>query len=268
MLNWTLSIGTLALWMLAQTPTSTPSPTPTPPTANPADIELLRSQLEFLQNANASLDESFSNYVSTVNNSLAIVGIVLTAITLFGAVLFGKSLADFNRTLRNINTEVDGIVRRQVEREIGSRIQNRLDRLEDVLVREAVLGQITVDYILPVAQLNSLPHEVKFLQRRGFRATPRFIPAEQISATTLIGEVVVLDLFNSKIAPDQADAIIRAIAQQIPFKRSVLVVYIVGYQSKELNQILADGHYCVPANSLLSLVGRVVDAAYVADALR
>ncbi|NJN59006.1 MAG: hypothetical protein HC879_16665 [Leptolyngbyaceae cyanobacterium SL_5_9] len=266
MLNWTLSIGTLALWMLAQTPT-TPSPTPTPPTAGPADIELLRSQLEFLQNANASLDESFSNYVSTVNTSLTIVGIVLTAITLFGAVLFGKSLLDFNRTLRNINTEVDGIVRRQVEREVGARIQNRLDRLEDILRREAILGHITVDYVLPVAQLNSLPDEVKFLQRRGFQTAPRFISADQINSATLIGDVVVLDLFRSGIARDQADSIIEAIAPRIPAKQSVLVVYVIGH-SEAVTRIMKTGQYCVAANSPLSFIGRVVDAAYVADALR
>lgn len=203
-----------------------------------------------------------------MNISLSIVAFVLTAITLFGAVLFGKSLKDFYDTLKNIRRDVDGIVRQQVEQEIGVVIRNRVDRLETILAREAILGRVTVDYVIPTDQLQILPPELKFLQTRGFQTTPKIIAPTQLASLPLPADVIVLDLFNAGITTEaQAEPIITTLISKLPYKQAVLVVYIVGFHSQTLNTVIANGHLCIPAQSPLSLVGRVIDAAYVADAL-
>jgi hypothetical protein len=265
-MNW-LNQSLLAIdTRLAQVP-ATPTPAPT----NPVTVEMLREQINFLKTANTQLADSFSRYVTTLNITLSIVGVVLGAITLIGAVLFGKSLADFYNTLRNVNQEVERRVREQVEREVGLVVRNRVERLEDILARETSLRRISVDYIVPTAQLNQTPEGLKLLQGRGFQVVSKFISITQLQSAQLLADVVVLDLPAAgitKAQKDKGEPIIQTVIDKLLRQKAVLIVYVPGFQSDVINRATEAGSYCIGAQSPLSLVGRVVEAAYVVDALR
>jgi hypothetical protein len=255
-----------ALW--AQVPIT---PTPTPAPANSVTVEMLREQIDFLKTANTQLADSFSRYVTTLNTTLTIVGFILSAITLIGAVLFGKSLVDFYSTLRNVNQEVDRRVRERVEREISVVVRSRVEQLEDILARETSLRRIPVDYIVPIAQLSQTPEGFHLLKGRGFQTTPKFIPVAQLQTTQFLASIIVLDLPAAGITRAQkveGERIIQAVVDNLPYKKAVLVIYIPGFQSDVINQATEAGSYCIGAQSPLSLVGRVIEAAYVIDALR
>jgi hypothetical protein len=114
----------------------------------------------------------------------------------------------------------------------------------------------------------------KVLQRRGFKQiqtkfVPELLSAEATRQLPLFsGDVVVLDLHHGELTDNQVEQVINNIATRVPFQQSTLVVYLVGRRSQALNELPQQGHYSVPANSPLSLVGRVVEAAYVADAIK
>ncbi|NEQ44333.1 MAG: hypothetical protein F6K00_12560 [Leptolyngbya sp. SIOISBB] len=163
-----------------------------------------------------------------------------------------------------------------MQREVGLVVRSRIDRLEDVLKREAILSTIKVDYILPIAEPPAWPQNLGFLLRvlesRGFQTLPQFMPAFQQAASAqnlppLTGDVVVLDLENAHIDDEQRDRIIRWVAEKVPFQRSTLVAYTTG-RHQAINELPAAGHYCVGANSPLSLVGHAVNAAYIADVVK
>ena len=256
-------------------------------------------ELEILKAQYANLDTTFERYLGLIERALTIAGIAVTAVLAVAAWFFRKSLTEFHQTLQGINAEVEKSVQQKVElavadsiqnqqatietavqqrvqREVGLVVRSRIDRLEDVLKREAILSTIKVDYILPVSEPQSWPQNLGFLlkvlESRGFQTLPRFIPAFQTEARAqdlplLTGDVVVLDLENAQVSDDQRDRIIRWVAQKVPFQRSTLVVYSTG-RHPAINELPAAGHYCVGANSPLSLVGHAVNAAYIADVIK
>lgn len=256
-------------------------------------------ELNFLKDQYANLDATFQSYIGLVEKALAIAGIAVAAVVAVGAWLFRKSLTEFHQTLQGVNKEVERTVRqrvemtvadsiqnqqaaietevqRRVQREVGLVVRSRIDRLEDVLKREAILSTIQVDYILPIAEPLAWPQNLGFLlkvlESRGFRALPQFMPAFQQAASAqavpmLTGDVVVLDLENAHVEAEQRDSIIRWVAQKVPLQRATLVVYTTG-RHRAINDLPAAGHYCVGANSPLSLVGHAVNAAYIADVVK
>jgi len=281
-----------SLHWLAQTPPVDPSPV-----AN--ELDLLRSQIELLEKAYSNLDTTFQRYITLVQTALTIAGIAVTTVIGVGIWLFRGSLAEFRQTLQGVNAEVtrtvqqrvqvavaEGVqnqqaiieaeVQQRVQREVGLVVRNRIDRLEDVLRREALVSHISVDYILPVVEPAAWPQNLGFLLKvlksRGFQALPQFMPSFQDQEMAqdlpmLTGDVVVLDLENAEVSADRRDSMIRWVAQKVPFQRSTLVVYTTGRHSA-INELPAAGHYCIGANSPLSLVGHTVDAAYIADAIK
>lgn len=256
-------------------------------------------ELELLKAQYAGLADTFERYIGLVEGALAVAGIAVTAVLAVAAWFFRNSLNEFHQTLQGINEEVERTVQQRVQiavadsiqnqqaaiatevqqrvqREVGLVVRSRIDRLEDVLKREAILSTIKVDYILPVSEPPGWPQNLGFLlkvlESRGFQTLPRFIPAFQQEASAqdmpmLTGDVVVLDLENAQVSDDRRDQIIRWVAQKVPFQKATLVVYTTG-RHQAINELPAAGHYCVGANSPLSLVGHAVNAAYVADVVK
>ena len=243
---------------------------------NPADIELLTQQIDFLKDANAALADNFARYVDTVNASLTVAGFVLTAITLLGAVVFGKSLWDFRRTLQGVNQEVETRVRQRVEQEVALVVQSRIDKLEAILAREVTLSRITLGYILPAAANDTHSENVAFSTRvltaRGFQLSPRYLPALQSVATStplppFTQNVIVLDLASTQLSLSEKEDIITRTLSKIPHQQAALVVYSPG-RFDAVTKATEAGHYCSAANSPLTLVARVIEAGYVAEAIR
>jgi hypothetical protein len=151
-MDWSHFLFASDLWagILAQaTPTPRPSPTP----VDPAVVELLKSQLQFLQDANTRLTTSFNIFVALIS---AITGIFVAIAAWF-----------FKRTLNEAKQEVDQLVKAEVKRQVATSVKNRVDYLEQVLQREEVLGLVTVDYVLQtvsrICQLNIACSMLAFL---------------------------------------------------------------------------------------------------------
>lgn len=78
---------------------------------------------------------------------------------------------------------------------------------------------------------------------------------------------MVLDFVNQDFTDDEASAIVEQVADNFSPK-SVLVIYI-GRRVPAFDNLLKDKNiYYTPANNAVSLMGRVVDSAHMAYALR
>ena len=74
--------------LLAQTPSPSPSSSPSP---SPSDLELLKSQLEFLKQSHNQFSESMKQFVDTMRIIFIVLGIAGGVVAYF----FGKSFKDF-----------------------------------------------------------------------------------------------------------------------------------------------------------------------------
>jgi hypothetical protein len=257
--------------LLAQAPS--PSPLSSPAST---DIELLKSQLEFLK-------QSYSQFVDTVKIIFTILGIAGVIVAYF----FGKSFKDFQDFARKdvkdfqeiarrdiqdavqrVRQDAEAQIPRLVEAEVARLVEAEVANLERTFRREQVVGSTLVDYYLP----NGIeqPSELKLLQARNFKKV-RFRTDLQ-SITRSPGDVVILDLKNWVMPPDQRFSDLPEAEQQAPGKQLtqdlldilpesvVLVVYIRG-RLFYLNEI--SDRYVIAANSPITLVGNVADGAYV-----
>lgn len=268
-MDWLPSIDLSHLWdlVIAQTPTpiSTPSPVLTP-AKNLNDIELLKSQLEFLKATNGQLGESFNKFVGAMQFTL---GVFAFFSTVFGGVLvyiFGKNLEDAKKVAsQTIHQEIDNHIAGLVKKEVRN--------VKRTLQRERVISSTTVDYYLP--SLDGEPNEYKLLVAREFKNV-KFWNKTTIPERFL-ADVCVLDLENSidaagkkfsELPPDKreetAKRIIDEFIQILP-QTAILVIYVAPPALKAINNVTFKGRYYAPANTAITLVGMVADSAYVAE---
>lgn len=265
-MNWFSDCLDLAQPWLAQTP----------PTAD--ELELIKQQMAFLQQANASLSTSFDRYIKMVQLTLATAGGIVGIIAVLGAAVSIKSLRDFYATLKG----VEGKVQDAVEQEVAvalRRDRRRLNRLEAILAREDIPEHLTIEYVVPSSatqhrRQDSLNVLLEVLQRRGFKAVLKYEPGFQDKEVAqqrpmFTSDIIVLDLHHGGIDRDQlkANAVIKAIADKIPFQQASLVVY-GSEQYQAVRDLIDQGVYCGGSNGPLTFVARVLEAAYVADAVK
>lgn len=236
--------------LVAQNP---PSPTPSPS----PDVELLKQQLEFLKGANSQLTESFNSFVSALNVSFVVLAIVLGILGAFGAFFYGKTLTEIKQTV--------GIeVKQQVERIVSEIIKERVDYLQKIVEREEVLSRVTIDYLLPINQGVLPPTEYQLIKTRGFNDVNFRYKTDRFDYRN---HVLILDLVNHQFSEDELISIVRKVVENSA-SESVLVIYI-NYRVSALDEFLKNQKvYVVLANSPISLMGTVVNSAYMADALR
>jgi hypothetical protein len=259
---------------VAQTPTpnpSTPKPSPVP------DIELLKSQIQFLQDANTRLNNSFGSFVGAINVSFVVLALILGVAGAISVYLFNQSLKEARQLVRQ---EVERRLQTSVSEIVGQQVSN----LQQILDREKVVGGISIDYVIPQQQPlipDDYPEEYQLLAQRGFQSARIVDAAKRIK---LSGDVVILDLVNyqliadteknnlteievSKLVEDRVADQLKKLLDVLPNK-AVLVVYIRPGKQR-INAI--DGlsqkvKYYASANTPVNLIGTVVDSAYVADA--
>jgi hypothetical protein len=259
---------------VAQTPTpnpSTPKPSPVP------DIELLKSQIQFLQDANTRLNNSFGSFVGAINVSFVVLALILGVAGAISVYLFNQSLKEARQLVRQ---EVERRLQTSVSEIVGQQVSN----LQQILDREKVVGGISIDYVIPQQQPlipDDYPEEYQLLAQRGFQSARIIDAAKRIK---LSGDVVILDLVNyqliadteknnlteievSKLVEDRVVDQLQKVLNLLP-NRAVLVVYIRPGKQR-INAI--DGlsqkvKYYASANTPVNLIGTVVDSAYVADA--
>ncbi|MEM7553508.1 MAG: hypothetical protein AAF378_05310 [Cyanobacteria bacterium P01_A01_bin.84] len=267
---WLLQIY-LFIAQATPTPTATPKPSATPVT----DIELLKSQIQFLQDTNTRLNNSFGSFVNAINLSFVVLGIIFAVV---GAV----SIYFFNQSLKEARQMVRNEVERKLQASVSTVVGQQVDKLKQILDREEILGNISVDYIVPqdeVLTVDDYPEEYLLLAERGFKDTRILDTSKRIRVS---GNVVVLDLVNYQLISDveknsqgvdiplliqtKAADKINKIVKLVPSK-AVLIVYIRPGKQRinAIDELSEKVKYYASANTPVNLMGTVVDSAYVAD---
>lgn len=270
--NWVLFV--------AQTPTpnpSSPKPTPTPsPTPGP-DVELLKNQIQFLQDANTRLNNSFGSFVNAINVSFVVLALVLGVAGAISVYLFNQSLKEARQLVRQ---EVERRLQASVSEVVGQQVSN----LQQILEREKVVGGISIDYVIPQKQsltLDDYPEEYQLLEQRGFQSARILNTPKRIK---LSGDVVILDLINYQLIADTerndltkievVELLEERVFEQLQKvlnvlpNKAVLVVYIRPGQQriKAIDDLSQKVKYYASANTPVNLIGTVINSAYVADA--
>jgi len=263
-MDWLPSIDLSHLWdlVIAQTPTPTPTPSPVlSPAKNLNDIELLKSQLEFLKATNGQLGESFNRFVAAMQFTLVVFAF-LGGVVVF---VFGNNL----KSAKEVATQA---IQQEIDNHIAGLVKKEVRNVKRTLQRERVISSTTVDYYLPSS--DGEPNEYKLLVAREFKNVDFW------NKTTIpqkfLADVCVLDLENSvdsvgkkfsELPPDKreetAKRIIDEFIQILP-QTATLVIYVAPPAIKAINNATFKGRYYAPANTAITLVGMVADAAYVA----
>lgn len=103
----------------------------------------------------------------------------------------------------------------------------------------------------------NIPFEYQLLLERGFGKTRLRKMGDRLR-----GDLVILDLVNCKLLDDEKTAHIEQTADKIPAK-SVLIVYIPDQRFAAVTQLASRVRYYTTANTAITLVGQVVNSAYV-----
>nr|RNJ64970.1 MAG: hypothetical protein EDM05_33690 [Leptolyngbya sp. IPPAS B-1204] len=251
-MNWLLLFDPSSAWdwFLAQTPTPSPSS---------PEVELLKSQLEFLKDSNTRLGESFTRFVGAMQFTLVVFG----ALGGLLAYVVGKNLDDAKKVASQM-------IHQEMEGQVAALLQTEIENVKRTLRRERVIGATLVDYYLQDASTE--PSEFKLLQTRGFQNVRFHI--EEGSLRRSLGDIVVLDLENWENAAGEAFSQLSEDMREQQAKRqvdtllsilptsTVLVVYVRS-TVKYLFEVSKD-RYVLPANNPVTLIGNTADAAYVA----
>ena len=254
-------------------------PTPSSKSAVSPDVELLKSQLEFLKAENArvvadfgermklivdenkSLSESFKTFVMTMQFVLVVFG----ALGAFIVYVFKQNLEDARKVAQEM-------INQKVDQRISELVAEKIEYVRRSLGRERVIDATAIDYLLLDG---SEPKEVGLLRTRGFQSI-RFCEAIGLLRRDA-GDIVVVDLEHwqpdgktafLKLAKDEREAKAKAMLQEVLdviSPQSILVVYVS--DRVEALGTLPKTKTIVPANSTITLVGTVADAAYVASGM-
>ncbi len=139
--------------------------------------------------------------------------------------------------------------------------------------------RIAIDYVVPAQEPPRRPPGGSFLlevlKRRGFtnvvmRYEPQLrLPEPASPRDAFEGDIVVLDLHHAGIDQDleTANRVIAAVGDRINRQRSVVVVYGTAQFYAGVPKLNQSDKYCGASNGPLTFVARVLEAAYVVDAL-
>jgi membrane protein implicated in regulation of membrane protease activity len=237
------------------------------------------------QAATTSPDEklvnSFNAFVSAINTIIAGIGLIATVLSLIVAIGIPLLLWNFWKNLRQQTEErvtgaivqaqqsvdreiaaIEQVVKEQVRLQVET-LRQRTRYLENLLAREAIVEETTVNYFAPES-LAGMPEGYQMLAGRGFKM--QFV---RDLAQQLHGDIVVLDLTHSQNLEDvQLQQYIEAVTQQMAQPdEAVLVVYVRGrFNSIQVESDRRRGF--TSANFLIPFVGTVVNSAYVVRALK
>lgn len=166
------------------------------------------------------------------------------------------------KSLKESKEQISELVEQAVTKEIAERISQRIEDVERIVKQEAIVSTTKVRYCLPMLNpdIESL-QEYQLLKNRGFNIAP----AANYERKSSFGncDVVVMDYVNGEF-PDDEEVIdvLTKVADKIS-KRSTIVIYIKRRVNK-LDSIFSDRDiYYTPANNVLTLMGRVIDAAQI-----
>ena len=246
--------------------------------ANQALSDGLTSQIEFLKAENQSITDSFSTYIEAMKWNL-------TALTGLAAILGVAGGWVFKNSLEDAKETAGLIVRQELTSRINPLIANESDNIRRTLQTEQIIGRTIVDYYLP-AMGNSERTEFDLLSNRGF-SDVRWWDANK-KPIGKFGGVLVVDFVNcelislpgltsddkevQKTAVLQRDEIVNSTIRELVDLRignPIIVAYVRPGKARigaidKLTQTFQEIDYYASANTPVSLMGAVVDSAYVA----
>ena len=247
---------------------------PTPEVKVSPDVELLKSQLEFLKADHARLaadfvermkqltaqSESVGKDVETYLNRMSSLTALATALATGFIVFFGW------QTGKEVKASVKSIVDRQLAQAVAETVDREIQMVRRSIVREQIIDKTPVDYFLQDGVEPS--EEIRLLRTRGFNS-PRFCKSlAELRRDT--GDLVVVDfehwkpdgqarLMEMAGKEDRAKAAIDELLRILP-PNVILLVYVNGFINC-LNDFPKSR--VVMSNSEVTLIGNLVDAAYV-----
>ena len=238
----------------------------------------LTTQIEFLKQENQSITDSFSKYIDAMRwNLTALTGLAIL-LTAVGGWIFKKNLEDAKETASRM-------VRQELTDHIQPLIEAESNNIKKTLQTEQTIGSTVVDYYLPGSANDKLT-EYDLLSSRGFLKVRQWDSQQRPQGR--FGSVLVIDFVNCALIdlPGLADnnsEIRRAAYQQreqivnntirelveLRIGSPIIVAYVrPGFGRltaiDRLTKTFPEIKYYASANTPVSLMGAVVDSAYVA----
>jgi hypothetical protein len=222
-----------------------------------SDIELLKAQVSTLSQANADMVNNLKISESVFKYCLTFIGFVIVSLVGIFTFLYGKGL-------KEVRQEINSQVKAEVFRQIKTSVSGRISALEQIIDREDIIGQVSVEYLVTPDAKQS--NEIKLLKARGFDVKLLNGDPDRILFDS---EIFILDLFNSRHTRERQEELVRDIGKKISSqesKKPVFVIYINGYSEKAKK--ISNDVYWLFANSKATLVGAVVNAANTSYAIK
>ena len=251
--------------------------TPTPKVNASPDVELLKSQLEFLKADHARLAADFSERMKQLTAQSTSVGDDFKTYLnyIFGLIAAATGFATWLgwQSLEQAKASIKTTIDRQLSQAVADTIDYKVQMIRRSLDREGVISTVLVDYLL----LGSLaePKECDLLRFRGFQNLKFCNGIDDLRRKSV--DIVILDLENWKpngvslgsFMPqnqeqqDKGSKPVQDVLATMP-KRSIMIVYVRG-TLRILNDLQPPGRV-IPANSPVTLLGNAAEAAYVTSA--
>ena len=248
--------------------------TPTPEVKVSPDVELLKSQLEFLKADHARLAADFVERMKQLTAQSDSVGkdvetylSRMFALTAFATTLATGFVVWFGlQTKKDAKASVKEMVDRQLAQVVAETVDREIQMVRRSIGREQIIDKTPIDYFLQNGVEPS--EEIRLLKTRGFNS-PRFCRnLAELRRNT--GDVVVVDfehwrpegqarLVEMADKEDRAKSAIVELLAILP-SGTILLVYVNGF-IKCLNDFPKSR--VVMTNSEVALIGNLVDAAYV-----
>lgn len=240
------------------------------PQNSSVDIQLLTQQINFLKDANSELHTTFSSFATTINITVIVIGVLLTTI---GAFLTASTFylnRIYNNTVKELKEDAKNRLNRtqaNLESNLSFATDKKLEQIKRTFKQEEAVNNSEVIYINTKV---SEPLEFRILSKRGF---DRLSFSNNIKQQDFSKKIVVLDLVNLGLDEEQelsaTDEIINKAIKEIEesFPRDSLLVLYCRPSIPRITQLLKANkiRYVTMANNRISLVGAVVDSAYILD---
>lgn len=238
----------------------------------------LTTQIEFLKQENQSITDSFSKYIDAMKWNLTVLASLAVLLTAIGGWIFKNSLEDAKETAGRI-------VRQELTNHIQPLIAAESRNIKKTLQTEQIIGSTVVDYYLPDVASDKLT-EYALLSSRGFLEVRRWDINQKPQGR--FGSVLVIDLVNCalidlpglvnedsearRVAYQQREQIVNNTIRELVELRigsPIIVAYVrPGFGRltaiDQLTKTFPEIKYYASANTPVSLMGAVVDSAYVA----
>lgn len=269
-MHWLDSGFTLIHFLVTTTQNTIQSPPNlTVPANSSVDLKLLTERINFLKDANSQLHNTFDSYADAIRTTIIFTGSLLTLIALATGILINQN---YRTTVKELKEDVQDrmkTVQANLESDLSLATDKKIEQLKKIIRQEEVINDADVIYI---NTQTTNPLEFKILKRRGF---DRLKFTQNIEQRQLRNKIVILDLINlgldqnddeQKVSANQIiKDTIDQIEQNFPTE-SLLIIYAIP-GSRRITQLLAANSikYVTVANNRITLVGAVVDSAYILD---